>query len=76
MKKKIALIMALALSVTTVFAGCGAKDDQKQRVGVVRRRHLRLGLIRIFRRWDSLEMTENTPDSIWIWQRKLQTGSI
>ena len=32
MKKKIALIMALALSVTTVFAGCGAKDDQKQRV--------------------------------------------
>ena len=31
MKKKIALIMALALSVTTVFAGCGAKDDQKQR---------------------------------------------
>ncbi len=30
MKKKIALIMALALSATTVFAGCGAKDDQKQ----------------------------------------------
>lgn len=28
MKKKIALIMALALSVTTVFAGCGAKDDR------------------------------------------------
>ena len=33
MKKKIALIMALALSVTTVFAGCGAKDDQKQSDG-------------------------------------------
>ena len=30
MKKKIALIMALALSATTVFAGCGAEDDQKQ----------------------------------------------
>lgn len=30
MKKKIAMIMSLALSVTTVFAGCGAKDDQKQ----------------------------------------------
>ena len=31
MKKKIALMMALVFSVTTVFAGCGAKDDQKQR---------------------------------------------
>ena len=31
--KRQALMMALVFSVTTVFAGCGAKDDQKQSDG-------------------------------------------
>lgn len=82
MKKKLAIVLAMALTVTGVFVGCG-KDEKKNNDSAKNQKEVKFeekkqetsslsDLTRISRRWDSQEMMGNTQDSIWNLQRKCE----